>query len=395
MMIRRRHALQSLGLGMGAGILSPLVQGFIRQARGQTVKPKRFVVFALGNGLHQKRYATTVRSESDWDLPESLSPLAPYKNKLLFLSKFYNPFGTELHGNDKHTLTVMPVVEPYGWQGGISIDRLIANKISSDTAFSSLAVTTSWFLGTPQVSADGPGKPYPAEWNPLRLYETIFGPADPNVVDAKSILAQKQSVLDFVAQDVSSVQKLLAGEERRKVEQYLESLRGLEVQLGQIDKTRSNCARPPAPHTDPEAVKADYVASARSNLKLMTESLLDVTFHALQCGMSRVASIGLMPGAPHTRVDGTDDNHHDSCHTDNQNNIKVFDQFWYGHIANFIRKLEGVKEGDGTMADNTLIMIVNTGGGEHHTGFDTHPVMFIGDAHGYLKTGRYLSFESQ
>jgi hypothetical protein len=314
---------------------------------------------------------------------------------MLFLNKFYNPFGTELHGNDKHTLTVMPVIAPYGWQGGISIDRLIANKISGDTAFSSLAVTTSWYLGTPQVSADGAGKPYPAEWNPIRLYETIFGPLDPKRVDAKALLMQKQSILDFVAGDVATLQKALAGEERRKMDQYVESLRGLEKQLTHIADTRARCARPAPPVADADAVKRDYVAADNSNLDVMTHSLLDVTFYALQCGMTRVASIGLMPGAPHTRVPGTDNNHHDSCHADEQKNIVVFDQFWYGHIASFIKRLEGVQEGDGTMADNMLGMIVNTGGGEHHTGYDTHPVIFIGDAQGYLKTGRYVSFEKK
>jgi hypothetical protein len=58
-------------------------------------------------------------------------------------------------------------------------------------------------------------------------------------------------------------------------------------------------------------------------------------------------------------------------------------------MARMADLLAKAPEGNGTMLDSSLLMMVNTGGGTHHRGFDKHPAVMLG---GPATGGRYLSY---
>jgi hypothetical protein len=53
-----------------------------------------------------------------------------------------------------------------------------------------------------------------------------------------------------------------------------------------------------------------------------------------------------------------------------------------------LSRLSAFRDGGGSLADQTLVMWVNCGGGLHHGGSDTHPVILVGNAGGALRAGR-------
>jgi hypothetical protein len=60
-------------------------------------------------------------------------------------------------------------------------------------------------------------------------------------------------------------------------------------------------------------------------------------------------------------------------------------------IARLFERLAQVPEDGGTMADNTLAVWVNSGGGKHHDGNATIPLVFVGDLKGaWAPAGKYL-----
>jgi len=68
-------------------------------------------------------------------------------------------------------------------------------------------------------------------------------------------------------------------------------------------------------------------------------------------------------------------------------------QFHAKLIAGLAKKLESVKEGGGTMLDNTLIVYLSDSGEGHHPNLKEWPVVLLGNLGGKLKTeGRYLQF---
>ena len=62
-------------------------------------------------------------------------------------------------------------------------------------------------------------------------------------------------------------------------------------------------------------------------------------------------------------------------------------------LAKFIRTLESIPEGDGTMMDNTLIVYMSDSAEGHHPVCYEWPFVLIGDLGGRLKLGnRYLRY---
>ncbi|MEO0815021.1 MAG: hypothetical protein AAFY60_19330, partial [Myxococcota bacterium] len=129
-MITRRR-LMRWGAGLtGTAFTSGLLPRLIAEARGQANPDRlRFVLFTDGNGWsHQSssRNAptldTSVRSESDWDLPEVLRAFSPFAERVSINRELYQPHGNNLHGSGWGTTTGVPPVE--AGPGGISIDRL-------------------------------------------------------------------------------------------------------------------------------------------------------------------------------------------------------------------------------------------------------------------------------
>lgn len=402
MSLSRRRLLAALGAGMSSSFLSPMTGQLIGQARAGAVPPLRLVVFAFGNGLLKEHYQTTVRSETDWDLPDVLSPLAAYKSRLTIAGPLYHPHGRQLHGNGSHTLTV---AKPLGIDtsflgggefGGPSLDRVVAHQIGSGDAFSSLYAAAYHFQTFPQLSADGANTAYPYEWNPIRLYETIFGPKDPDTSEpAAQRLARDRSVLDFLSTRIQRVGGLLAGEEKFKMDQYLESVRALEKQLAAVQSARQLCARPTPPTCNGDNGEGGNDADFMHGPVIVPETmngLVDVTTNALICNMTKVGLIQLHADAPYADAHFLRDDlqSHHAQHANDDPGIRMLETHFMGYVARLLDALSAIKEGNGSMADNTVVVVVNTGGGAHHGGSDLHPLIVIGDAGGKLNTGRYL-----
>ena len=66
-------------------------------------------------------------------------------------------------------------------------------------------------------------------------------------------------------------------------------------------------------------------------------------------------------------------------------------EFHFRLIARFMKKLESVPEGDGTMLDNTVIVYLSDGAETHHSRCFEWPFVVLGNTRGKLKTdGRYV-----
>lgn len=391
-LLDRRRLLQRLGAGLGASFLLPTARGLLREALGAAPARKRFIVFVYSNGLHATRYRSQPRSETDFDLREIFKPLEPYKRDLLVMEPLFNPASVNLHGNYANALTVMG--KSYSAFGGVSLDRYIAQKIGAGDPFSSTNLAHWYRNGAPHVSADGPDKPFPAEWNPLRAHQTMFagGGSGAPGKDAAALLAEDRSVLDALTADIGRLNGRLGGPERAKLDQYLASVRALETQMTGLVKAQGGCGDPSAP----------TVAAAANDFKIGNEVLdevirafVHVTFNAQACGLTRVSSISFSArGEPHHlyRFLGDTIGHHKQCHDRNDPMIAKIDTYVVSQMAEMWRRLKTVPEGSGTMADNSLLLLVNTGGGVHHGGAGNHCLVTLGSAGGALRTGRYLSF---
>lgn len=398
--IQRRDFLASLGLGAGAALLSPLLHSLVAQAQGIDDGRCNLVVFTDGNGWgHQgmqrsELLLTDVRSPSDWDLPSVLQPLSFIRERISIALPLENPFGRNLHGNGWATLNVMPTVG--GGPGGVSLDRWVALQAGLGDAFPSLAlgVATRNDRPAPCTSSDGPAQPFPAIASPVAAFEYVFGTGTVSGVDPKVALARERSLLDAMIDDVKRARDALAGPERAKFDQLLESYRTVEQSLAQRLEIFESRELPPPP---------DPALDEKTGLEPdVIRAHVDLIALALSFGLTHVAHLSVLGFDAHNAGWGAlghpGDAHEDIAHvavggeaaTDA---YRAIISYKAGELAHLYQQLEATSVGDATLAERTVFVWVNSGGGKHHDGTVEHPIVIIGDAGGALRAGQYLQFE--
>jgi hypothetical protein len=405
----RRNLLSGLGLGAGSQLLGSIFKALLPEAQGAAALRKRLIVFSTGNGFLERFWTCAPKSETDFDLASMpvFAPLAPYKENLVIASKFFNPFSQASHGNQMATLTVtespVKLSQMRGPPGGISIDRLIAKSIGAADPFDSTAVGCVTYRqgGSPQtalcLSADGRNTPFPAIGSPTLAWRTFFGggkgaggmPAGDSLAQA---LAEDRSFLDLINEDVARMSARLAGPERARLDQYLDSLRGVEKSIALRASAELTCKNATPPAIDPAKGALD------DNLDPdVLAAHIDLTFAAQQCGLTHVSHISIEGmEAPHVRYTwapiGQTKNHHDDHHGFNYAVLQKIDTWWMSQVARMVDLLAKAPEGNGTMLDNTLVMFVNCCGGIHHRGHELHPLVFVAGKNVGMKGGRYLQY---
>jgi hypothetical protein len=384
------------------GSLGPVVSRWVKEAKGQVIERKQLIVMTAGNGFgHQgmernsELLTTRVASPNDWDVPAVLAPLAPYKDKLTVCRPFHNPFGENLHGNGWGTLTCMTPVSSS--PGGVSLDRWVGLGLGADDAFPSIAlgVADKPDRAPPCTSADGPRQPFPAIGSPIDAYDSIFGVGKAGV-DASKILAADRSLLDHLAEDITSAQGQLANPERAKLEQLLTSFRGLEQQLAKKQAAFAVRQPPAAPASDlPKSGLHRDVIRAHSSLLVA----------AMAFELTHVAHLSLLGFDAHNQgwgmLDIPGDAHESLMHkkiagwTDEQYDKAVADilRFEAAELAYIWESLAQFQLAGKPASENTLMAWVNSGGGKHHDGASWHPVIMLGNAGGALRSGQYLEYK--
>jgi hypothetical protein len=387
-LIGRRNLLNGLGLGAGATLLGGIWKKIVPEALGQAPR-KRIIIFVGSNGLIERFSTCQSRGERDFDLGPAYQPVAAYKDRLTIMHRFFIGFGASLHGSQQSTLTVMPSTQPGAAQyrgpaGGVSIDRFIAKKIGTADAFSSTAVGRGI-----SVSADAANQQFPLILSPAKAFSTYFGGAlppsggmaGPAGGSFEGDFQKDKSFLDVVQTDITKMNARLAAPERAKLDQYLESLRALERQIGQRGVAQAGCMKPAAP-SGPEPA-----------LNQQIEQLVDITAAVHRCGLTHVTYVSFEgmegPKVKYTWL-GDTRNHHDDHHAGDTNMTQKIATWWFTQMARMADHLAKTPEGNGTMLDNSILAMLNTGGGVHHRGGNKHPVILLGGRPG--TGGRYLQY---
>ncbi|MDX2021850.1 MAG: DUF1552 domain-containing protein [Deltaproteobacteria bacterium] len=416
--LSRRTFGFSLGLGAASGLLTPIARGLIAEARGETSTVKRYISFCGGNGLDIGRVEAAVGKGPELKPTGIMTPLAPHAKDLLALVGLSGTVG-QLHGNGESVFTL---VEPTACckgvgfvPGGISIDRHIAKTVSKGRKLSSVnlgILDTQSGGGDVEpntLSADGPGQPFPAIYDPIKAFAAIFGgamgSANPGTGSSGGtppvdlLLKQKKSLLDFVLDDTQRLKQRLAAPERVRLDQYLESLREIESRLKPtvgapevVDAaTCSNMKAPSVGQGAPKSPQYLHVSPP------VVYAHIDIAVMAVACGLTNVATIFTPPGATHMGfVDlpgaGNGQSHHNLHHNAQVAELTVIDTWFMTAYERIISKVKSFPDAAGTLLDSTLVLSANASGGAHHNGQKSHTILLAGSLGGKIRTGRSMRF---
>jgi hypothetical protein len=283
------------------------------------------------------------------------------------------------------------------------MDQLIANQIGKQTRFPSLEIG----LEDARQSGDcdsgyscaytnnlawrSETQPLPPILDPRALFERLFGDGVAMTPEARVRQAKyRRSILDFVTEDTKKLEAGLGPTDRRKLDEYLSSIRAVELQLGKAEKDNAQID----PHMDkPYGVPADFA----EHFRLMT----DMVTIAFQADQTRVLTFLVThEGTSRAyREIGISDGHHPlTHHMGNQEKLDKVAEINLYHMKQFaawMQKLKGTKDGDGSLLDHSMIVYgAGLSDGNRHLHEDL-PTLIAGRANGTIKTGRRVVYRRE
>jgi len=281
----RRTLLRGIGTGMALPLLDSMIPAFTRAAT--TKAPCRMAMLYVPNGIMMNEWMAPMPagvSALPAALPRVTSALTPFRNDILMLGGLTQNGGRALgdgpgdHGRaGANYLTCVHPKKTNGkdLQTGISVDQIAAKRLEGKTKFSSLELGCE--EGVQGGSCDNgyscaysnsiswrtPSSPMPAEVRPRAVFERLFGAVDQDPRAAR----YEKSILDLVAADAQRLNTQLGGADKRKLDEYLFSIRDLEKRIASAE-SKGASVRPSL--TPPSGIPAEFSEHARIMFDLMT-----------------------------------------------------------------------------------------------------------------------------
>ena len=403
------------GLLAGGSALSVLASIFHpagRAAAAGTTSPQRLLIFGqLQGAMHDKWVPTG--SETSFSLSEMTNALDPWKAKLLVLEGFKNQGGLKNLKGDTHGKALTGIltgdsvperIEPILTSPSESLDQFLGPKIQGPSRLSSIELSTSYSyynLGNGKNNSlsypVGGGTLLPPIDKPSAAFDRLFsgvtggGTSVADVAAARRLRVLRQSTLDSVARDLTSLTKRVGAGDAIKVQGHLDAIRDLEKQIT-MTTPAVNCTAPGRP-VDPDVKNRGTIPDAA---KLQMELIVQ----ALACDITRMVTFcptdsGMTSGAPW--LGEPQDVHlisHGKYGDWSVTGPKVI-KWGYEQLAYMLKRLGETPDGDGTLLDHTLVLSIHEFGESATHGFENLPIMIIGDAGGYLRSGRFLKFSGK
>ncbi len=390
-LLNRRHFLR----GAGAAVALPLLDCMtpLRAAAAPAAAPRRSVFVYIPNGVNVLTWQIT-RPGAGYEFSEPLKPLERHRESVTPISGLHHPNGIgQAHECAKIWLTGAKVSQEGGaFRNTVSCDQLMAEKTAPHTRFGSLELSIS--RGDTTLGWSRDGVPLPAEDNPKTVFNRLFG-AEPGGVDARRRqLTRRHSVLDAVLSDAKSLRTNLGGEDRSKLDEYLHSVRDVEVRTERLDAWL-NVPKPVVEKGTGEKLQRN-VSKAEAGEYYRT--MYDLIVLTLRTDMTRVVtymsgseSNGLaIPeiGIPQTRHELS----HHNGDPEQMVRLSRSDAFIAEQFAYFLDELKAVKDGDGTLLDQTMVLFGSGMAYGHSHGNANLPLVLAGGKNLGLKHGRHVDF---
>lgn len=394
--------------GLGASTLAlPLLPSLL-SAKEAPGKAKNIIIMFSPNGSIPNRWRPT-GTENNWTIKpdDILTPFIPYQDDILVIEgvdmvSARNGIGDGHQTGMGHMLTgteLLPGPFPgggnagnAGYAGGISLDQYIANQL--DVEALTLAVKAGSSTNWSRMSYSGPDQPVTPREDPTAIFNRLFGNLDQNPEEARALLEQRRSVLDFVKNDLGRIKKKVSSADLHRINGHLDSIRSMEKGLISAND-EGICEEPNL---------GNVIDHGRDeNFPQTGKLLMDMIVKSFECGLTQVASLQWSRSVGGARfgsfLNGVDRGHHDLSHDTDNNSVEQMVKInrWYAEqMVYLMNKLKSVTYSDGTtLFDQTSILWVNElGRGSSHTRNDV-PYVLAGSCGGYFDLGRYIESDDE
>ena len=407
--LSRRTMLRGMGAAIGLPVLDAMAPA-MASSKLPGKAPVRMAFVYVPNGIDMRNWNPT------WEgplqaLPRILKPLEPLKSEITLLGNLTHNNGRALldgagdHGRccGAYLTGMQPKKTMVDIKAGISCDQIVARQIGSQTRFPSLEIgledarqagdcDSGYSCAyTNNLAWRSESQPLPPILDPRALFERLFGSGAELTPEQRRRQAKfRRSILDFAAEDTRKLQTNLGPTDRRKLDEYLSSIRDIERQIERAEQDNSQVNPGMA---KPYGVPADFA----EHFKLMT----DMITVAFQADLTRVLTfLVTREGTSRAyRELGIPDGHHPLTHHRNDPEMmeKVcrINEYHVRQLAAWFLKLQSIKEGDSNILENSMIVYgAGLADGNRHSHEDL-PTLIAGRGGKFFKPGRRILYRKE
>jgi hypothetical protein len=379
--------------GVGASIALPWLESArLCGADAKTTPPKRFGFLFFGDGIHPPEWWSKGNGTA-LELGPAFASLESLKQKVNFIHGLRHPDNV-VGGHAKGAAGILTGIQPLGGrriQAATSMDQVLAQRLGGDTVLPSLVLgcerpvsgfheSSYSMMYASHVSWSSPVSPVPAELYPSLAFDSLF--------ESRSSRTHV-SILDYVLDQLKDVSAKVSHSDNAKIEEYTTSVREIEQRLVKmqergIDEQSGIDAR--------ELNRPDD--GLPNQIDEHSRLMCDIVALAFQTDRTRIATLLLtnnLSGQVYPFL-GLNVDHHNYSHGWQNKEYASITRFWVQQYAYLVGKLESMQEGDGTVLDNSCIMLANEQWTAHSA--PKIPLVMSGSLSGTFQTGRTLEYES-
>ena len=355
--------------GAGTAIALPFLDAMVPAFAGPSTQVRRLGVVYIPNGVIMNGW-TPEQAGKDFAFTRILKPLEPYRRNLLIISGLANEAASKAQGGGhaKASGSFLSSCPPRYTAGadvhaGTTFDQVAAKQWAAATRVPSLQLgcedsrmvgncdTGSSCAYTNSLSWKDPDSPMAVDVNPRSVFERLFGNVDPGL-DSKTRAHRalyRRSILDLTRDDAKKLALDLGPGDRRRMDEYLTSVRELEQRTAAAEKD----PRIP-PIEKPSGIPFQY----SEYVKLM----FDLQAIAFQSDLTRVSTMMLgREGSVrvYPEIEVPDPHHpltHHRGHPDFIEKVTKINCFHVELFAYFVNKLNSIPDGDGTLLEHSAIL---------------------------------------
>lgn len=406
MTFNRRSLLRGMFQGSAAMVALPLLDCFLdgngmALADGKPI-PTRFGTFFWGCGLTKVLSQPKTIGLNYEDTPQ-LESLKPFKAKFNYLTGYRAYVDRKANiqhwsGNAAISTGIAPSNDTQ--YDAETVDQTIAKAIGKGSRFRSIEIACSGNKRESYSSLGGANS-NPPEATPQELYTRLFGPGfqdgkgdwkpDPEVM-------LQQSVLSVVAEDRKRLMAAVGASDKARLEQYFTSLREVENTMA-VELTRPEIIAEVTVPGMPEGMTVNKSVPALLRTtpvfsKLMAIGLATNQTRVFNMALTEPANTMFMPGDSHVFHQATHEEPVDEK-LGYQPVTSKFSDYSMQCFAALLAALDGIKEGDGTLLDHSLVMAYTDCSNAKLHAIDGIPMFLAGSANGKLKTGMHIAGNSE
>jgi hypothetical protein len=402
----RRSFLRGLGATLALPLLDAMTPAF-----AATTKPvPRLGFMYIPNGVALAQWNPT-GSGTDFAFSPTLKALEPFRECVTVLSGLAHHAADRLNdGSGDHSRAAGAFLsgchakrtEGADLYNGITADQIAAKSLGKDNLLPSLELKlddsdldplcdegyTCAYMNT--FSWSSATTPMPMENNPRLVFQRLFGEGE-NAKERLTQTREDRSILDAVTGSMKRLQSTLGPADRRKMDQYFNSIREVELRLQRIEAHNAASTTAGPSGTRPLGIPDHF----EEHINLM----FDLQVLAFQADITRITTlmIGREEGGRSYPQAGVPDGHHSISHHDNNPEklakLAKIDAYHVQQMANFLGKLKQTPDGEASLLDNSMILY---GGGISNGNMHNHehlPIVLAGGGAGQLKGGRHIEYK--